>query len=78
MRLAALEMIRALAHSLTAEEALADRMAQIAFKADALSDPTSAEAYRNLARTHRVRAIELGGRLAVLNQHYTNTFRTDR
>ncbi|MDV2985146.1 UNVERIFIED_CONTAM: hypothetical protein Q9R58_12565 [Methylobacteriaceae bacterium AG10] len=78
VRLAALEMIRALTHSALLQEALADKVMTAAADADDAGKGELARLYRAISRQRRVQALELQGRLADLNAQYAETYHPDR
>lgn len=78
VRLAALEMIRALTHSALLQEVLADQVVSAAADADDAGQVGKARLYRTIGRQRRVQALELQGRLADLNAQYAATYYPDR
>ena len=71
-------MIRALTHSVILQEALADRIAATAAEADVAGNPEVAKHFRMHGREQRVRALELQGRLAALNEQYAAVYHPNR
>lgn len=74
MRLAILEVIRALTHSALLQEALADHMAAAAVAADAAGKRDMAKLIRTHSREQRVRVLELQGQLAALSETYAAAY----
>lgn len=74
MRVAMLELMRLMADDVVAEEAFADEFAEDAEQAWRTGDAATAEIMRDLSRRHRVKGLELDGRLAAMQVRYATIF----
>ena len=72
MRALMLELMRWSADGLVAEEAFARDFAEEAMQAERMGDAETAAIMRDLSRRHRVKALELAGRLAALCQQHAH------
>lgn len=70
MRVAMLELMRLMANSLVAEEAFAVEFAEEASLAERLGETDTSAIMRDISRRHRVKALELDGRLAAMRLQY--------
>lgn len=74
MHEAALELMCILASGIETEEACADQLGTISAEASALGDDLIAKGLAAVARSHRVRALELQGELAAVSMTYGGIF----
>ena len=74
MRIAMLEQMRLMVDDIAVEEAFASDFAEEAAQAERMGDDATASIMRDLTRRHRVKVLELDGRLAALRLHYTIMF----
>ncbi|MBP2506269.1 MULTISPECIES: hypothetical protein [Methylobacterium] len=74
MRMVMLDLMRLMANGIAAEEAFAAEFADEAAQAERMGDSDTAEIMRDLARRHRVKALELDGHLAALRLQYAMIF----
>lgn len=74
MRAEMLDLMRVLANGLVGEEALAEVCAREAAQREAWGERDAADVLREVARMHRVKALELDGQLAALRAEYTVRF----
>lgn len=74
MRAEMLDVMRVMANGIVGDEAMAAKFAEHANEMEDAGHLGAAEVMRSRARTHRVKALELGGRLAVLQAEYTMRF----
>lgn len=74
MRGEMLEAMRVMANEIVGREAMATKLAEHADRMDDAGFTGAAEVMRDKSRTCRVRALELGGRLAVLQAEYAMRF----
>jgi hypothetical protein len=73
-RRAMLSLLNALSGSILALEALADEATRTASE---ITNYIGAEELRELARNHRVRALELQGKYAALSTEYTARYHSE-
>lgn len=74
MRLVMLELMRSMARGAVADEVFADEFADEAAQADRMGDADKAANMRDLARRHRIKALEANGRLAAMRLRYAMMF----
>ena len=74
MRGIMLELMRVTANLIVAHEHVARRFAEEAATAERSGDPEAASLMGDLARQHRVKALELDGQLAGWRQEYALRF----
>lgn len=69
-----LEMMRLMAADIVAKEVFAAGLAEDAAQAGRMGDTDTAEIMRDLSRRHRVKGLELGGRLAAMQVQHAMMF----
>ncbi|MBA9071562.1 hypothetical protein FHR71_005348 [Methylobacterium sp. RAS18] len=77
MRLEALELLRAYASAVQAEQLTADHYAGMAEMIEEAGDTSAATAISAIARQHPIKALELQGNLAALSERYGSIFHQD-
>lgn len=74
MRIAMLELMRLMANDIVAEEVFAVEFAGEAEQAARMGDTDTAVVMLDLSRRHRVKGLELDGRLAAMRLQYATMF----
>lgn len=73
-RKAMLDQLKTICNSIFVLEGLADETAQMASE---ISDRFESDVWREIARGHRVKALELQGQYAALSTEYTARYRSE-